>query len=657
MTFPSIQSVIRRAQLANGPLVLTALGLVAAASVLGFTGLFTSLYWYDDEGYVMISVQGFVRGHALYTDVSTQYGPFFFLYRAVVHTIFNLPVTHDVNRLLTLCEWIAIACLSAVFVRRLTGSTWLGLFGATVVFLFLEVMVKEPGHPQGICAILTLLALVTSTARRESRWWKPAIFILGALVSALVMTKINAGVFLGLAVLLALAFSGDSMRGRSLFCGFLAGSAVVLPALLTWRTLLNSPNRAYAIVATCSVIAALLVAYTGSRTRGVEWRDLVRVTVAGLVTMVGILFFIWLSGSQVDDIIYGLWGQHTRYLKIVLSDHQLPYPVWAVGAGAVGLVLSLLWVRGRHGANPERWRIFLNWLKLAFGVSTLVVVGAGFLVESYEPLGYGGAVRGYATTLLAYGGPFLWLLFVRGAEPLTFNDSFRRLLLCFVAVLHTLLPFPIWGSQIAFGSFFILLAALVAISDAVPVLANAGRPVPLRALQSTRCMAVVWLLLVVALGLRTEFYNRLYQSWEPLRLPGAKYVRLSPDTVEGFQVITKNLQAHADVFFTTPGFNSLYFWTEQDPPSYHLATTWQLLLNRDEQRKVVDALGKHERACVVWDMRYRMWDMIRNLGLESPIADAVHADFHPVGRFRCFEFYVRSGRPTPKLLGPESVGG
>ena len=33
---------------------------------------------FDDEGYVMISLSSFVKGHALYDDVFTQYGPFFY---------------------------------------------------------------------------------------------------------------------------------------------------------------------------------------------------------------------------------------------------------------------------------------------------------------------------------------------------------------------------------------------------------------------------------------------------------------------------------------------------------------------------------------------------------------------------------------------------
>src|SRR5262249_28764303 len=50
-----------------------AVPVVVAALFIGYTSIFSHYLWYDDEGYVMISVQGYLRGHPLFREVYTQY--------------------------------------------------------------------------------------------------------------------------------------------------------------------------------------------------------------------------------------------------------------------------------------------------------------------------------------------------------------------------------------------------------------------------------------------------------------------------------------------------------------------------------------------------------------------------------------------------------
>ncbi|MDH3716653.1 MAG: hypothetical protein OES79_00905, partial [Planctomycetota bacterium] len=121
---------------------------VTAAAFAGYQRLFSTFAAYDDEGYVMISLQSFLSGHALYDETYTQYGPTYYLLQAVLHAGDRLPLTHDVTRFKTLATWLAVAALGAWFLYRVTGQRWLALAGLLVGFMHLDRLALEPGHPQ-----------------------------------------------------------------------------------------------------------------------------------------------------------------------------------------------------------------------------------------------------------------------------------------------------------------------------------------------------------------------------------------------------------------------------------------------------------------------------------------------------------------------------
>src|SRR3990172_12226436 len=80
------------------------LGLIAGAAAIGATtswgyyGLFSRFSWYDDEGYVMMSVSQVLEGRPLYDEVFSQYGPFYYVVRVVLLVLLQAPVSHDVTR-------------------------------------------------------------------------------------------------------------------------------------------------------------------------------------------------------------------------------------------------------------------------------------------------------------------------------------------------------------------------------------------------------------------------------------------------------------------------------------------------------------------------------------------------------------------------------
>jgi hypothetical protein len=92
---------------------LTAVGALIIAAAYAFYFVFSRSMSLD-EGYLMITVQGFNNGHALYDDVFTQYGPFYYFYKWLLHSILRIPLTHDATRLLCGIHWLMASSHSGV---------------------------------------------------------------------------------------------------------------------------------------------------------------------------------------------------------------------------------------------------------------------------------------------------------------------------------------------------------------------------------------------------------------------------------------------------------------------------------------------------------------------------------------------------------------
>ena len=66
---------------------------------------------YDDEGYLLISLKSFLNHGALYDDVFTQYGPFYYEFWGGVFSIFGIPVNHHGGRTMIMVVWVLSSLL------------------------------------------------------------------------------------------------------------------------------------------------------------------------------------------------------------------------------------------------------------------------------------------------------------------------------------------------------------------------------------------------------------------------------------------------------------------------------------------------------------------------------------------------------------------
>jgi hypothetical protein len=86
---------------------------------------------------------------------------------------------------------------------RLTRSLLLASFTHVLTFLGLSFFRNEPGHPQELCILLMMALVASGIASALPRSRLPSMFCLGALPAALLLIKVNIGVFMILAVALA----------------------------------------------------------------------------------------------------------------------------------------------------------------------------------------------------------------------------------------------------------------------------------------------------------------------------------------------------------------------------------------------------------------------------------------------------------------------
>jgi hypothetical protein len=88
--------------------------------------LLTAFQIYDDEGYLLLSLKHYLNGSDLYTDIVTQYGPFYYFAQWMFFRVLHFAVTHDGGRLVTLVYWLVSALLAELFVQRISKSLLLG---------------------------------------------------------------------------------------------------------------------------------------------------------------------------------------------------------------------------------------------------------------------------------------------------------------------------------------------------------------------------------------------------------------------------------------------------------------------------------------------------------------------------------------------------
>lgn len=612
-------------------LVLAAAGLTVAAGLM----LFSTFMFYDDEGYVLISLRNFVIHGQLYGEVYTQYGPLPYVLYYLLHLL-GLPLTHTAGRLVTLLAWSGSATLAAWTTWRATRSSAAMLAVLAAVFVYLWIMVSEPSHPGGLIAFTTAIMAALGckwlAADRWSRWAALA----GAGSAALLLTKINVGAFAALSTLALLLLHSRSDRVRRWAPWVLAGGVAVLPFLLMRPLLGVAWVQTFALVFALSAVAAVGAAARGATPECGSRQWLAAVLGGGAVALL-VLGVVFARGTTPAELLQGVILGPLRHPGHFSLEFHWPPGACVAAICSLGFFL-LVSLRARRDANFPADTIVAS-LRL------VAAAGLGWMILRFPAVSPDNLV-------FAFSAPCLWLfLWPLGGTAAPADRAQAWLGLLFLGQwLHV---YPVPGSQIAWGTFLAIPLAAIGAGEAAAWLAARPAAAFLRA-RALRLMLALGLLLAAGVTAnRLAQIGRRYLDSRPLNLPGAETLRLPDATTALFRLLVLNADAHGDMVFSLPGMFSLNLWTGLPTPTLTNVTHWFSLLDDAQQQSIIRSLAAHPNACVIVQKDHLDFLRKRQLTPGGPLYDYVMGRFEPAFEIDGFEFRVSRRRHIAPLFTAE----
>jgi len=633
--------------------LLTIAGAVAAGYMASraWYSVYSNFQDYDDEGYVMITVSEWLAGRSLYDEVYSQYGPFFYFFKYVLH-LCGVPLTHDATRLVSMVVWAATAVLAGAWTFSATRSILLSPLVLLWTFVILCGFSNEPGHPQSLCAFLTAALLLTGTTWEKSRRRVPGLLLHGVLLGAVFLTKLNIGIYAGYATAVTLALRAPQLS-RLKWSGpaLLLGGLVVPVLVMRWQ-IHQTSVAGFIIVSSVSFVFAGLVAFRQSvtdRVKAFSAAEAVAIAVGFAGCIVLLVAFVCGRGTSSGALLHSLVVTPQTMARDILFfgwPSELSNVVLPITVSGVLCCVHLL-------AAP-RWRQdmrlrFEGVLKVVF----VAVVVFRFPVELRQQLDL-------SSRVLFRTLPFLWIVMLPGSDKSTFAHS--RLYLAYLALFQTLVVFPIAGSQLIAATFLFVPCAALCWHDVASVISTAARNGVRFARLSTAVASVVPVVAVVCLLLPGHDYERDYSQSVPLNLAGATKLRVPPATAGRLHWLCENLRAQSDGYYMIPGIPSTHFWTGIPPVNGFNGSSWVLLFDRSIQQQIVADLSRRERPVIV--VRRDLLQFWMNLGRlrMHDVFELMEDDYEPRLVDHGFEILFPRSRSTEAareswlLFGRRSFG-
>jgi len=617
--------------------------LTALASIVAYYQILTGFSIWDDEGSLMLSVRQFLAGMKLYDQVP-NYGPVYYFYEWFLHTLSGTPVTHDVVRISSLVPWLLTALVCAWIVLRLTRSLFLASATHILSFWALSFFRDDPGHPQELCILLTVALVASGIWAAVPRWRWLAMIFLGSFTAALLLIKVNIGVFMMLAVsLVVLSSVPRTIFSRTLFLA-VAIASVILPFILMKAHLDEPVAQRYCVAVMASTIAMLFVLDI-PRTPSLSFRDFWLALVSFTCVIVAVLLVL-IVALRITP--YGILNSLVlANLRVSVSAGKWYVPVrlpWIyVPSILSGLAAAIFHVRT---AEENRTRRLLLGLKfILFPASAVSLL--------------------FGRSLLGLVTPFCWLVLCVPKEEVRDptdgvrfpqNDDrqaqfFPRALLCSVTVLQTLYAYPIAGGVPGFIQVLLIVVAVICWGDLF-----LSEPIQrVAAFVPARRVILAALLFSVSLSyvVRAEVQRKTYYSLTPLAFPGAEKIRLPAAQSRDYHWLVRNFHANCDVFFGMPELPSLHIWTNSPPPAGLGVDDWMVVYPDAEQDAISAELSRHPNACVFYNAQLvGFWNPSHENMDALPLARYINGNFKVVGNLDDFSFLVRKDRNIVRILSP-----
>ena len=610
--------------------VLTVLCVLAA-----YWLMFSQYQVYDDEGFFDYSLKLFVAGHPLYSSVFSEYGPFYYLLFGGFFAAIGHGVTTDAGRLIQVTVWVATSVGLGLTAHRLTGRLTLGVAALATAFSLLGALINEPMHAAAlVCALFAAMTAAIAFGTRGRA--RASLILVGALVAALLLTKINVGVYAIVAVGFAALVAGGSLV-RLAPVRWLAAAAFVLvgPAVM-FSKLNTASTRSYAVLAVLSTLALVFVALpreTDSVTtdESLHWlRWLVSGFIGCLVVVLVITFALGSSARELWDQTIVVPSRQGNFatIPITLESNAIWWSLAAAG-------LAWTWRQwGRGVYSPIRSPSLSDGvLRTIAGVAILLslVNQSLFNIAPNAPF--------------ALAMPLAWVAALPSSRDIpSSRERLVRVVIPALAILYCLLAYPVAGSQIYLGSILLVLCGAVCVADGWTELAawNVARApgsaaaAPFAALAAALALGMTYQAIVQPF----ETNHDQYRASIGLDVHGATLLRLNAPQARAIDDVVALVRSRCHTLISLPGMYSFNIWTGLPTPSPLTGQQpYWLSLTYGQQVGVLRAAEASPGLCAIRNDTLAL--SYGGAPLTSPLVNYIERDFVPIAQYAPYTVEVR----------------
>jgi hypothetical protein len=607
--------------------------LTVPASVAAYYRIFSGFAGWDDEGAFMITVKQYLTGAKLYEEIYSGYGPVYYFYNWLIRSATGLAVDHNTVRITSAAVVVVCSLASAWIVLRLTQSVAAASVTHILVFRSLAFFGNEPGHPQELCMLLLLAFVAGGILAGNPRTLWLAMASAGALAAALMLVKVNIGIFAVLAAALAVLFQSPPAWFWRAAKYAACTSALLLPFALMRVHLKDPAALTYCVVITASIAGVLISAPGFARPGSLSARECWAAAAGFAITLAVVLLVLAGQGIPLSRVFTMLVLKHVS-LNVNQDAWYRPVElrrIWIAWA-LTGLAASAFFARAIHG-RAKVVDALLPPLQILFG-------GTALWIAMFAP-----------RFLLGFVTPFCWLLLCQPANTQR-RETHARILLAAAAVLQTLYAYPIAGSQTYFLRVLLIFVTAITLLDGLHSLCQPAGLAAMARRFARPAAALTLTAVVLAYSVSAYRASGLYASLTPLNMPGAERIHLEREEARDYQWLVPRLRQNCDIFVGLPGVPSLYLWTGKplpgpahQPPGPLNSASWMLTYSPAEQQAVVDDLSRYPGACAIYHPSgVDFWNTGKLDGRTWPLANYILTHFKAVDQTGDYQLMIRKER-------------
>jgi hypothetical protein len=498
--------------------------------------------------------------------------------------------------------WLACGIVAFLLIYRVTASLVVAAAAHFAIFRALRFLSDEVGHPQEVCMLLMLGILLAACAQRQTA----AMAWAGALAAAIVMTKVNLGiiVLVALGVVWAQALPPGPLRRAVLPAAWLG--AFVMPLVLMSQHLSQPWAYRHALLYLLS-LAAVFPQVNRGKPQPLGLRHFGVAALSAFLSAAFFCVFMMAHGST-------LWGM---FESMVLWSRSRFATGWTIplelDTAALFLGAVCVWLSWRSERLPDAW---------IAGMKLVLAAAAALLA----------AVSGYRV-LLEIALPLIWLVLLRPRLRRDQEVAPVRSLLAVMGVLQTLYPYPVAATHTQFACVLPIAISAVCAWDALPWLAE-RLPIPSRAVAAA-------VLAIAALYVATGWLSwRQFQGMEPIGLRGAQRTRLPHAQAEAFRRLTAAAKP-CSMLVTESGMYSFNLLTGKPGPVTMRSGPWMFLMDDAEQQSAVRELEASPQVCGIFrpDI-YNYWSLVHE-STRGPLEAYLRDRFRTQFEIDAYQFKVR----------------